>query len=262
MVAERRHPIDSYMGYVVFKNGVPVAYAGSWIMFDSARISLNVFPSYRGGESQYIFQQALQLHCEVYKLKRFSVDPYQIGKENSDGINSGSFWVYYHAGFRPLLKAQQEIATAEAKKIKTLKGYRSSPQTLAKLADSRMQMTMDDSAIRIDATDLSVLWVILLDRKYDNNRVLATKDSAKKLAAILQIKNYQEEKMNFILENWAVLLLVNEKEFRNNAALKKSVKKLFELKAYGSEEDFIQAMQRCGSMRNFLETIINESPNI
>jgi hypothetical protein len=75
MVPERRHPIDSYIGYIVFKNGLPVAYAGSWILFDSGRIGLNVFPSYRGGESQYIFEQVLKLHQKVYRLRRFSVDP-------------------------------------------------------------------------------------------------------------------------------------------------------------------------------------------
>ncbi|HJS54137.1 MAG TPA: hypothetical protein VJ765_06315, partial [Chitinophagaceae bacterium] len=45
MVPARRHPIDSYMGYTVFKNGLPVAYAGSWVLFDSARIGLNIFPA-------------------------------------------------------------------------------------------------------------------------------------------------------------------------------------------------------------------------
>ena len=62
------------------------AYAGSWILFDSGRIGLNIFPAYRGGESQYIFEQVLEMHMEVYHLNRFSVDPYQIGKENSEGI--------------------------------------------------------------------------------------------------------------------------------------------------------------------------------
>ena len=57
MVPERRHPIDSYMGYIVFKNRLPVAYAASWILFNSARIGLNVFYNYRGGESKYIFEQ-------------------------------------------------------------------------------------------------------------------------------------------------------------------------------------------------------------
>src|SRR6185436_10247402 len=73
MVPERQHPNESYIGYVAFKNGLPVAYAGSWILFDSARIGLNVFPSYRGGESQYIFERVMKLHCEVYHLKRFTV---------------------------------------------------------------------------------------------------------------------------------------------------------------------------------------------
>ena len=62
MVPPRRSPIDCYMGYMVFKNGLPVAYAGSWILFDSGRIGLNIFPSYRGGESKYIFEQVLKLH--------------------------------------------------------------------------------------------------------------------------------------------------------------------------------------------------------
>ncbi len=57
MVPERRHPIDSYMGYIVFKNGLPVAYAVSWILFNSARIGLNVFYNYRGGEAKYIFDK-------------------------------------------------------------------------------------------------------------------------------------------------------------------------------------------------------------
>jgi len=262
MVPNRRHPIDSYMGYVVFKNGLPVAYAGSWIMFDSGRIGLNIFPSYRGGESQYIFQQALRLHQQVYRLDRFSVDPYQIGKENSDGINSGSFWVYYHAGFRPILKMQQELAAEEAHKIKTLKGYRSSPKTLLKLANSRMQLTMHNSAIKIDATDLSLLWLAILEKKYNNDRVPASAGSEEKLAAMLQIKDYREEKINFILENWAVLLLANEKELRSNIALKRSLKELFELKANGSEEDYINMLQKTTQLRKFLEKLNKDYSNI
>src|SRR4030095_10754884 len=82
MIPERRHPIDSYMGYLVFKNGLPVAYAASWILFDSGRIGLNVLPSYRGGESQYIFEQVLKLHSKVYRVRRFSVYHSQLVKDN------------------------------------------------------------------------------------------------------------------------------------------------------------------------------------
>jgi hypothetical protein len=124
MVPARRHPIDSYMGYTVFKNGLAVAYAGSWVLFDSARIGLNIFPAYRGGESQFILEQILKIHQRVYRLKRFSIDPYQIGKDNWDGIRSGAFWIYYRAGFRPVREEQKKIAEDQAKKIRSVKGYR------------------------------------------------------------------------------------------------------------------------------------------
>ncbi len=256
MVPERRHPVDSYMGYVVFKNGHPVAYAASWILFNSARIGLNIFPAYRGGESQYIFQQALQLHRQVYRLKRFSVDPYQLGKENTDGIHSGAFWVYYHAGFRPLLKEQKDLAAAEALKIKRIPGYRSPASILKKLAWSRLQLVMDKRAVSFDAGDLSLAWAGILAKKYKNDRKQATANSVKKLAAILEIKDYQEEKMKFILQNWSLLLLANEKEWRSNSSLKNVLKKLFLLKGNGREEDYILAMQRSGELRIFLEVVL------
>jgi hypothetical protein len=257
MVPERRHPIDSYMGYVVFKNGLPVAYAGSWILFDSGRVGLNIFPAYRGGESQFIFEQVLNLHREVYKLNRFSVDPYQIGKKNYDGIQSGAFLVYYRAGFHPIEKEQQQLAEAEALKIKTIKGYRSPGAVLVKLADSRMEMIIQKKAVRFDATDLSRAYAGILKNKYMNDRKKAEESSFIKLAGLLHIKKYHEEKLQFILKNWCVLLLGNEPELNLTGSLKKILKKLFELKATGREEDYITELQRARELRKFLEGLLH-----
>ncbi|MBK8494384.1 MAG: hypothetical protein IPL50_04695 [Chitinophagaceae bacterium] len=258
MEPAQRHPVDSYMGYLVFKNGLPVAYAGSWILFDSARIGLNVFDDYRGGEAKYIFEQVLQLHSKVYGLNRFSVDPYQLGKENSDGIHSGAFWIYYHAGFRPLQKEQQELAVAEAAKIKADKRYRSPVAVLKKLAASRMELVLKRTAVHFDATDLSRLYASILTKKYGGNRIKAGKNAAKKLAAILGIKIFPGENMNYILTNWAVLLLSNESELRSNASFKKILKKLFLLKATGSEEEYIKVMQGAVEVRRFIEALLKK----
>ena len=260
MQPERRHPLDSYMGYVVFKNGLPVAYAGSWILFDSARISLNIFTDYRGGESKYIFDQVLQLHAKVYGLKRFTVDPYQLGKENSDGIDSGAFWIYYRAGFRPLQKLQQELAAAEAVKIKADKKYRSPAKVLRTLANSRMQLVMQRTAVNFDAIELSEAYAAILSTRYKGDRSLAEKNAAKKLAAILHIKNAEDPEMNFVLKNWALLLLSNGKALRNNRALKQTLKKLFVLKASGSEEAYITGLQQASLFRKFVEEIISTHP--
>ena len=258
MVAERRHPIDSYMGYLVFKNGLPVAYAGSWILFDSARIGLNVFADYRGGEARYIFDQVLQLHSKVYHLKRFTVDPYQIGKQNDDGIHSGAFWIYYHAGFRPLQKLQKELAATEDLRIKIDKNYRSPQTTLKILADSRLELILKKSAVSFDATDLSRAYAGILTQKYNGNRKQAEKDGVKKVANMLQLKNYQEENLHFILKNWAILLLSKEKELYDNNPLKKTLKKLFVLKANNSEEVYITTLQQAAGLRKFIEELVKE----
>ena len=230
MVPEHRHPVDSYLSYTIFKNGLPVSYGGSWILFDSGRFGFNVFPDYRGGESKYMFELLLQLHSKVFNLKRFTVDPYQIGKDNSDGIHSGSFWIYYHAGFRPLQKEQRELAASEGAKILNNKKYRSPASVLKTLANSRQELIMQKSAVRFDVTDLSRAYAGILKEKFNGNRLKAEKDSAKKLAGILQIKNYQDDNINFVLKNWSLLLLSCEKELLQNSGLKKLLKKLFMMK--------------------------------
>ena len=257
MVPARRHPIDSYMGYTVFKNGLPVAYAASWVLFDSARIGLNIFPAYRGGESQYIFEQVLKIHQGVYRLKRFSTDHYQIGKDNSDGIHSGAFWIYYRAGFRPIREEQKDIAATEAKKIRSVKGYLTPSTVLKKLAESRLELNVVKKAVQFDVTDLSRAYAAILKDRYSNKRKPAEELAAKKLAAILQIKNWQEVNLQYVLKNWSILLLTDEKKLRDNSGLKKILKKLFELKAGGSEEEYIYGLQRSSALKKMMERVLD-----
>ena len=256
MVPERRHPIDNYMGYVLFKNGLPVSYAGSWIFFDSARISLNVFTDYRGGEAKYIFDQAMQVHQKVYRLKRFTVDPYQLGKDNSDGIQSGAFWIYYRAGFRPMLPEQQDLAAAEQEKISAKKGYRSSNATLQTLAGSRLELVLQKNAVGFDVTDLSRAYAAIISQQYKGNRTLAERTSLQKLSAILKISG-SDEKLQFILKSWSVVLISNEHELRQDKALQKTLRHLFRLKAGGSEEAYNALLQQTPALKKMIQKILD-----
>jgi hypothetical protein len=200
----------------------------------------------------------LSLHRRVYHLNRFTVDPYQIGKDNYDGIQSGAFWLYYQAGFRPLKKEQKLLAACEALKIKTNKDYRSSASVLKKLADSRAELKLNKKATDFDATDLSTAFAALLKNKFNSRRKQAETAFVKKLSALLGIKNYQEEKMQFILKNWSLLLCADKKKVFSHP-LKKSLKKLFQLKAFGREEEYIKEMQRSGELRTILERAWKEN---
>ncbi|MES2620660.1 MAG: hypothetical protein V4615_07400 [Bacteroidota bacterium] len=254
---ERRHPIDSYMGYVAFKNGLPVAYAGSWVLFDSARIGLNIFAPYRGGESLYIFEQILKLHKQAYRLHRFTADPYQIGKNNSDGIKSGAFWVYYKLGFRPMREDLQQLAEAEAQKILQQKGYRSSSSVLKKLADSRLELTVGKRGhVRFDANDLSVKYMQLVNEKYSGNRAAAQQHSLHRLLKLLKWEKLKiNANLEYVLSNWSVILMANENTWRSDKAFIALLKKIVLLKAAGSEEEYIFELQRSRKLRAMVEEL-------
>lgn len=195
----------------------------------------------------------------MYKLKRFTVDPYQIGGKNSDGIHSGAFWVYYNAGFRPMEKEQLKLANTEAEKIKTIKGYRSPAAVLKQLAKTKMELLLQKKSVRFDANDLSLAYAALLQKKFKNNRCKFEKAKAKELAAILKLNIADDPMLQFTLHNWSLLLLQYKKELQQNPALKKSLKELFLLKAKGSETAYHFLLQKNKVLRGWLEELVKEA---
>lgn len=141
MTADMKMTLQSYVGYMLFKNRVPCAYGGGWLLNDESGFGINIFPPFRGGESANVLCQLLRLYAWHFKVNTFTIDPYQIGLDNPDGIQSGSFWFYYRLGFRPEQKNLFELAAREFKKITRKKGYKSSEKTLLELAHSSMRWT-------------------------------------------------------------------------------------------------------------------------
>jgi hypothetical protein len=230
MPPERRQPIDSYIGYMAFKNGTPIAYGGGWILFDSCRIGVNVFPAFRGGESSLIFAQIISVYKHVFNLNRFTVDPYQIGKNNSDGIRSGAFWMYYRLGFRPMQENLKALAEDESNKIAAGKSYRSPARILNKLADSKLELFTGNKthAARFDATDLSLLSLHMQ-----------------------KIEPFTKTKLpaGRINENWVKIFGVTQWE----KLLKDTrIKELIQLKTNGDEWTYIHQLQQHRNLQKAL----------
>jgi hypothetical protein len=72
----------------------------------------------------------------VLGVNCFSVDPYQIGFENPEAIESGAFWFYRKLGFRSVDPAVAALVAREERRIAHAPEYRSSKRTLQKLAAS------------------------------------------------------------------------------------------------------------------------------
>ena len=135
---ERRLPLRAYHAGLVFKNGVPVCYVETLTIFERMEIGFNLYYTFREGESAWIYAQVLKILRQMLGATVFSIDPYQLGHENEEGIESGAFWFYRKLGFRPTLSMQAKILEAEERKLRARPSYRTSPTVLRSLADGHM----------------------------------------------------------------------------------------------------------------------------
>jgi len=130
----RRLPLRAYHAGMFFKNGVPAGYVETLSLFDRAEVGFNLYYTFREGESAWLYARLLHLFRQVLGVNTFSVDPYQIGHENPEAIDSGAFWFYRKLGFRPVDPRLAALARREEERIAATPGYRSSRRTLERLA--------------------------------------------------------------------------------------------------------------------------------
>ncbi len=145
MKPDMKMALQSYIGFLVVKNGVPCAYGGGWILNDESFFGVNVFPPFRGGESVRIVADLLRCYRHTFGVRAFCVDPYQIGYGNPDGIRSRSFWFYYRLGFRPLERPLARLAAEEFRRMRRDAAYRTDERTLKRLAESTMRWVVPNA---------------------------------------------------------------------------------------------------------------------
>lgn len=248
MSAERRLPFDSYIGFVLFKNGLPVAYGGGWIFQQRCKIGINVLEPFRGGESAWLFLQVLRLYHHRYKVHRFVVEPYQIGHKNPEGLHSGAFWFYYRLGFRPVEIKLKALADDEFDKISLEKDYRTSYAILKKLAASDMEWVLAEEANhQIDAFSCSEAIRKMIQTRFAANRQQAIVAAFQRATVFLRINLKPEISFAWkkTIENFGMLLMalnIDEEKWTGRDRL--ALLKLMKEKGMGDEEQYILLFQR------------------
>jgi hypothetical protein len=130
---DRRLPLRAAYGGFVVKNGVPIGYIEGLAFFERLEIGFNMYYTFREGESAWIYAQVLKLHRDALGVTSFSIDPYQLGYENAEAIESGAFWFYRKLGFRPTDAGVAVLLEREQRRIAADPSHRSSARTLARL---------------------------------------------------------------------------------------------------------------------------------
>ena len=143
LVPERRHALATLVGGLLLRNGVPVGYLQADIVERSAALSFNTFETFRGGESAHLFARWLAALHRVYGCLAFSIEPYQLGRDNDEALDSGAWWFYARLGFAPRAADAVAVSAREQARITREPGHRSSRATLERLARRHLFFDLD-----------------------------------------------------------------------------------------------------------------------
>jgi hypothetical protein len=131
-------PLRDYCSGMYFKNGVPIGYVEAlWPRHEKQgrmEVGFNLYYTFRQGETAWLYTRLLKLLRERFRVASFVIDPYQLGHENEEAIESGSFWFYYKLGFRPESPSVARLAAREQEKISAQPEHRTQPSLLRKMA--------------------------------------------------------------------------------------------------------------------------------
>lgn len=146
---ERRLVLETTYGFLTLKNGVPIGYVLLTTIFGCTEVAYNVFESFRGGEAARVFGKVLETARVLFASTGFSIDPYQLGHGNAEGLKSGAWWFYYKMGFRPRDPDILKLLHSELKRMKKDRSHRSSEATLEVLSSDYLYLTLTRSQERV-----------------------------------------------------------------------------------------------------------------
>ena len=239
---ERRTLLAAVYGLLTLQNGVPVSYSQADVLAGSAAISFNTFPTFRGGETAYTFARLLASVRHVFGATSFSIEPYQLGKGNDEGIETGAWWFYYKLGFRPHAAATLRIARSELARMRANPRHRSSPATLRQLADAHLFFELDSAHPRglPPLTALGERVATYLAARSAPDRTAALDEASRVLMQLTRLRSLRGFTANERLawRRWSPLVLALPGLSRWSASDRRAVARVVRAKGGRRESDF------------------------
>ena len=194
-VPERRLMLESVYGFLTLRNGVPVGYVLASALFGSSEVAFNVFETFRGAESSRTFARVLAMVRFLFGSDAFTIDPYQLGYDNEEGLASGAWWFYYKLGFRPHDPEVRRILRSELACMKKNPWHRSSVSTLQKLSAESVFFYLGrerkDVLGQVSLGNVGFSISRYLARRFGSERAQGIRTCAKEAAALLGVGSFR-----------------------------------------------------------------------
>ena len=255
---EHRLPLRAYHAMLIFKNGVPVCYAEGLSLFERMEIGFNVYYTFREGESAWIYSQVLKIFHELLGVSAFSVDPYQIGYQSEEGIESGAFWFYRKLGFRPTQLRLMTLAKAEERKLAARRSYRTPPEVLRQLAEGHLIYEIHRRAHagvwdRFHIRGLGLSVQRHMAKHFNGDAVKIRRASTEMLTHALNVRpsKWEETEQRAFADLALVLCLIPDLA-RWSVDEKRGVVNIIRAKAGADEARYLRLLQRHARLRHWI----------
>jgi len=247
---EKRLPLRAYHSAMIYKNGVPIGYFEGLSLFERMESGFNLYYTFRDGETAWLYARILAVMKHLTGVTAFTLDPYQIGFDNEEGIESGAFWFYRKLGFRSMSGEIQKLTKNEEEKIAKRKNYRTPATTLRKLAAASMILELDDSKKgdwdHFQLRQIGFAVQRLMAEEYGGDAERMRQSATGTIAATLGIDTYIEAKA---LQEFGLVLLLVRGVNDWDSADKDLLKRIIQAKGSSEETRYLRLMQKHARLR-------------
>ena len=254
LLPERRLPLRAYHAALIFKNGVPVAYFEGLSLFERMESGFNLYYSFREGETAWIYAKTLALFHRLLGVDTFTIDPYQIGYENEEGIESGAFWFYRKLGFSPARQELLKIVKKEEERLAVRSGYRTPARVLRKLAEGSLILAPtnekrgDWDHFQVRNVGLAIQRRMAAEFKGDAKLFRTAASTLVSRVTGLKPKSLTKAELNALDKLGPALMLIRELELWS-AREKRDLAQVIRAKAAGDETAYLRLLQRHERLR-------------
>ncbi|MGI8838272.1 MAG: hypothetical protein ACR2H4_16785 [Pyrinomonadaceae bacterium] len=256
LAPEWRLPLRAYHAAMIFKNGVPVGYFEGLSLFERMESGFNLYYTFRDGETAWLYARLLNIFRHLLGVTAFSLDPYQIGHENEEGIESGAFWFYRKLGFRPTKPVIRKLVAQEEEKLASRPSHRTPARTLRKLAAGPMIFELDQSRVgdwdRFQVRNLGLAVQRQMAGKFGGEAERFRNEAAKVFARTLKTDTPRWSDELAALRDFAVTLSLIPDFARWNTDEKQQLVNIIQTKARKDEATYLKLMQKHERLRKEL----------
>ncbi len=261
VLVERRLLLEAVYGMLTLKSGVPIGYVLASGFLRSSEIAFNVFETYREAESARVLGRVLGMVRHLFGADTFTIDPYQLGHDNQEGLESGAWWFYYKLGFRPHDPEIKRLLRGELKKMKANPRHRSSIAALQNLSADNVYFFLNkprESILgRFSLSGVAEKVTDYLARRFGADREGGIRTCAEEAARLLGVRTFKSfspgERLAW--NRWSPLVMVLPGIERWNQADRKALVGVMRAKGGRRESDYVLRLNRHRKLQAALEKL-------